>query len=334
MIPRRARPTLRVLQDDLRDGWESPHAPPRAGVQGLDPLSPLSALPHPIIRKAAESFGDDPEHDTHLGRIKSSTRLVMLEIKTGQWRGGVWVDQEAGVCWLIAAGLAKGGHKDHDDFYERVKRADSTDETERWLPTDDDRRQLKREAAATLSIEWECDIQRRIVEVLRTIASGGTATFILPHPSGTAGKFGECTLTVAEQGDSDFKYEEVIVEIDLASEFRTSELGWQATIRILTVINPPETGWDRVGDTYSTIDDIGNLALRLDQLQEITDRGELAQSHPNNKAHYAHRRSLAISSVVGLSVRSMCGLFFVPYQNHETLPKCQACEERYETLPE
>ncbi|MFC4040955.1 DUF3039 domain-containing protein [Dactylosporangium siamense] len=321
------------MQDDLLAGWESPHAQPQAGVGGRDPLSPLSELPHPIIRKALESFGDDPECDNYVGRIKSSTRLVLFEIKSGQWRGGVWIDPETGVFWLIAAGLAKGGHKDHDDFYERVKRADQSGEIDRWLPTDDDRRQLKRETAARMLTDWELNLQRVVLEALRTVAEGGTTAFALPHPADPAKRFGECTLTVAQVHEPDFEYEETVVEIDLANEFCGSNLGWQATIRVLISISPPETSWDRFGDSYSTISELKSHFLRVDELQAITDRGQVAQSDPNDMAHYTHKNNLALSSVEGLGVRSMCGIYFVPYQDHESRPKCPVCEERYLKLP-
>jgi hypothetical protein len=330
---RRARPTLRVLQDDLRAGWESQHAQPRAGVGGLDPLSPLSELPHPIIQKALESFGDDPQRDNYVGRIRSSTHFALFEIKSGQWRGGVWIDPDTGVCWLIAAGLAKGDHTDHDDFYERVKRANRSGEIDKWLPTDDDRRQLKRERAARLLPDWELNIQRLVLEGLRAISRSGTTAFALPHPTEPVRRFGECTLTVAQVNEPDFEYEEIVVEIDLENEFRTSNLGWQATIRVLISISPPETSWDRFDNTYSTIGEIESHVLRIDQLRAITNDGQLAQSNPNNRAHYAHRRNLVFSSVAGLGVRSMCGVYFVPYQDHESLPKCPVCENRYLELP-
>lgn len=128
----------------------------------------------------------------------------MLEIKSGQWRGGVWVDPATGVCWLVAAGLAKGNHTDRDDFYERVKRADESGEIDRWLPTDDDRRQLKRETAAKLMINWELDIQHQVLEALRAISSEGTTTFALPHPAGPTRQFGECTLSMTQADDPDF----------------------------------------------------------------------------------------------------------------------------------
>lgn len=333
MESRRARPTLRVLQDDLRDGWKSPHVQPGPGVGGLDPLSPLSELPHPIVQKARESFGDDPQQDNYVGPVKSCTRFTLLEIKSGQWRGGVWIDSDTGTCWLVAAGLAKGGHQDRDDFYERVKRADNSGEIDKWLPTDVDRRQLKRETAARLLTDWELQIQRFVLEAMRLVADGGTAAFIIPHPKDPARRFGEFRVTVEQVHEPGFEREETVVEIDLEKEFRTSNLGWQATIRGLISISPPETSWDRFGDTYSTIDEVGSHALRIDQLQKITDEGLVAQSNPNDKAHYTHRRNLALSSVAGRGVRSMCGVYFVPYRDHGSLPKCPVCEERYNDLP-
>jgi hypothetical protein len=215
-----------------------------------------------------------------------------------------------------------------------VKRADESGEIDRWLPSDEDRRQLKRETAARLLTDWELEIQRLAMDALRTVAKGGSSDFILPHPKDPAKRFGQCRVTVEQAYDPGFEREETVVEIDFENEFRASRLGWQATIRILISISPPETSWDRFGDTHSTIDEIGSHALRVDQLQKIVDEGVLAQSIPNDKAHYAHRRNLAMSAVEGRGVRSMCGVYFVPYQDHGSLPTCSVCEERYCDLPE
>lgn len=331
---RRARPTLRVLREDLADGWKSPRVQLAAGVGGIDALSPLSELPHPIIQKARDSFGDDPQHDNYVGPIKSCTHFTLFEIKSGQWRGGVWIDPGAGTCWLIAAGLAKGGHQDHDDFYERVARVDRSGEIVKWLPADDDRRQLKRETAARLLTAWELRIQHLVLEALSTVTDGGTADFTLPHPTDPQARFGKCSVTMEQIREPGFDREETVVEIDLEKEFLTSELGWRARMHVLISISPPETGWDRFRDTHSTINEIGSHALRVGQLQKMTDDGEVAQSIPNDKSHYAHRRNIALSSIVGRGVRSMCGVYFVPTQDHDSLPQCPVCEQRYHSLPE
>ncbi|WP_404826337.1 DUF3039 domain-containing protein [Corynebacterium casei] len=38
-------------------------------------------------------------------------------------------------------------------------------------------------------------------------------------------------------------------------------------------------------------------------------------------------------TVEGSGVRSMCGVYFVPSQDHGALPSCSTCEEMYSLLP-
>ncbi len=329
-FPRRARPTLRVLRDDLRDGWEGPRAQP--GFTGLDPLLPLSDLPHPIIAKAAESFSSEPVNDLHEGAIRSATRVSLLEIRRGQWRGAVWID-EGGAPWLVAVGLAKGGHADHDGFYEAVKRADESGAVGDWLPTDEDRRQLKREQAAALLPDWELEIPRRTLAALESIATGGEVELTLPHPRDSTQSFGSATILVERHQDPDYVREDLFVEFSLEDRFRASGLCWTALTRVLIAISPPETSWDRVGDTFSTVEEIGRTTARIEELREITDRGELVRSRPNDRAHYAHRRNLSDAAIDGIAVRSMCGVYFVQTQDWETLEHCEICEERWAALP-
>lgn len=154
MHNRRARPTLRVLREDLISGWDSPHPQRHVSAEKFDELHPLSELPHPIISKARESFGNDAADDNYVGPISSTSDIHLLEIKQSQWRGGVWQDANTGVCWLVTAGLAKGGHLDHDDFYQRLRRAVENGGLHHLLPTDADIRLLKRETAARLRTDW------------------------------------------------------------------------------------------------------------------------------------------------------------------------------------
>src|SRR5699024_7236222 len=119
------------------------------------------------------SFGNDATDDTYVGRIAACRSVSLLEIKVGQWRGGVWIDEEQGVAWLVAGGLAKGNHKDHDDFYERLARLDQAGRATSLLPTSIDQTLLKRETAARLLTAWEQSIQRQVLDALQTITSGG-----------------------------------------------------------------------------------------------------------------------------------------------------------------
>ncbi|GMA18682.1 hypothetical protein [Arsenicicoccus piscis] len=142
MQSRQARPTLRVLREDLGSGWTDPF-PQRLLSSGgdLQNLMPLSALPHPLVRKAAECFADGGGLDTSEGPIRSAPAAFPLsEIKVNQWRGGVWRDAQ-GTHWLVVAGLAKCDHKDADDFYQRVGLIDA-DRIDQLRPTEEDREVL------------------------------------------------------------------------------------------------------------------------------------------------------------------------------------------------
>lgn len=86
------------------------------------------------------------------------------------------------MCWLVVAGLAKGDHADHDDFYQRVEREVQVGDLTRWRPTSDDIRLLKRETAARIRTEWEIDTQAAVLEALRHVDSGGAIRSTSPTP--------------------------------------------------------------------------------------------------------------------------------------------------------
>lgn len=328
---RRARPTIRLLREDLTSDWESPH--PRRFLQTgeLTSLHPLSELPHPILAKAVSSFGDDPADDNYVGPIASSTNLPLLEIKAGQWRGGVWHDRELDVCWVLVAGLAKGGHEDHDDFYQCVAR-DSSDPS-RWMPTEADVRLLKRERAALRLTEWELEIQQQLASALREVQRGGETQFTLRHAASQQGTIATVTITVVEVRDDGYEADEIVVDIIPQSRHAGSQLFWQATLRVLTTLNPPQQGWDRYKDSYSNIAEPGHWSARVTELDALVGHGALAESQPGRVAHYLHREHIAESVVEGTAMRAMCGVFFVNTQMPDGLPQCPDCTERWSQLP-
>jgi hypothetical protein len=330
---RRARPTLRLLAEDLTADWTSPR-PRRLLVEGrFDELHPLSELPHPIIAKAAESFGMDATADNNAGLIVSSNQLHLLEIRAGQWRGGVWQDEESGVHWLVAAGLAKGEHQDRDDFYQRVQRENDSGASTDWLPTEDDVRLLKRETAARLVTVWELDIQKRLLDTLRRIHSGGTARIDIPHPVRAGEKVCVADIEVVQVRDEGYQADEITLEILAERAYAGSDLVWNLTLRALTTLSPPEQGWDRYKDTYSTIAEPGYFAARVTALEALVAGQALEESVPGQHAHFTHRRHLAGNTIEGKAVRALCGAYFVPTQDHDSLPCCPTCRERLDDLP-
>lgn len=293
----------------------------------LTALHPLSELDHPIIRKAMESVGTDAADDNVVGGIASSTHLTLLEIRSSQWRGAIWRDPESGVHWLLAAGLAKGEHRDHDDFYERVRRTNTSGAIREWLPTEHDHTLLKQETAARLLTQWEFDVQRVVLDGLTAVQRGGTTRVGLPHPLRTQAPLGFLALEVVQVREPDYQADEVEVEFKLDRSLSGSSMEWQVTLRVLTTISPPEQGWDRFGNSYSNIGEPGAWQLRTEVLAALVDSGELAQSEPGTHAHYTHTAHIAGSTINGTGMRALCGVFFVPRQDFQTLPACPSCAE-------
>ena len=75
------------------------------------------------------------------------------------------------------------------------------------------------------------------------------------------------------------------------------------------------------------------LTARVAALETLTADHGLAESEPGHTSHYTHRQHLAGSTINGTAVRALCGAYFVPTQDHETLPCCQTCQTRFKELP-
>jgi hypothetical protein len=155
------RPTLRCLRSDL-------------DFKKLPPSStPLSAIDHILLRKAAEVTRSAP---SGAERIKELDDRVYWKVKMGRWRGALQINDEE--SWLVAAGHRKEG--DADDFYRelgahaRAWKADynkthsppiTTDAyTESLQPTIDDRDRLLLEMSAKLMSDLNVEMPNLIRE--------------------------------------------------------------------------------------------------------------------------------------------------------------------------
>lgn len=334
-MSRRARPTLRVLRDDLADRWGDPFTLRALEAGEIDAAQPLSALPHPILLKAADSFGDDPTQDSFVGTISCVNSETLLEIKQGQWRAGVWIDDDA--CWVVTAGLAKGDHKDRDDFYKRLERLEASGRVEDLLPGSRDRDLLKKERAHALITSWQLRNQEFIIESLESVLKGGVAAFPIESPlpdSSADDVFASVELTVTINDEPDDCYEDVVVELTFADRWKASALAWPFTTQLLAAISPPEQGWDVAGGIFSNLLEVGSLSARLAQLRDLSSRHEVGTSAPGGKAHYAHKRNLAEKAVDGRAARAICGVYFVPRRDAESLKICPACSALIKEIPD
>lgn len=256
----------------------------------------MCELPHPLIKKAADSFGENSADDNCVGPIACSSTLDLLEIKAGQWRGGIWLDAEQEVAWLVAGGLAKGGHDDRDDFYERLGRDDLNGGLDRLLPTEEDRRLLKRETAARMVTDWELRVQKQARDALLIVQCGGSTRFTVEHVKASPGGIADIEIEIVQVRDSDCPSDDILVTISPACQHLGTSLTWNLTTRILISLSPPWQGWDRFKDTYSNIGEPGTWTERVSALDRLVDKQSLAEPQPGEHAHRAHRRHLAQST--------------------------------------
>lgn len=326
---RRARPTLRVLREDLPDGWEKKPAVLRAiAEQQWERLQPLSELPHLILRKAKESYGSNPGNDPTARPIASSKDLRLLELRASQWRAGIWTDPQSGVRWVCAAGLAKGDHADHEDFYERVKATVDNGNGSRLLPTELDLRLLDRETVAQLLTDWELAIQSEVRAALEQ-TDRTSAIFTIPHPRQPT-TMATVEITV---GTEDADLEEYVVEIELSGTIQASRLAWVLIRRVLTSVAPSAQEWDRYDFSFSQMAEPGHRAQQIRRLSDAATECELLAHEPGKVSHYGHQPHLAGSAVNGSAVRALCGVFFVVGQDHIPMQVCPDCSEQYAQLP-
>ncbi len=292
------------------------HLPAGAGAAATADGLTLGALPDEVVQDVDDLL----------------TKLRFLEIKTAQWRGGVWEDRVTGVHWLLVAGLAKGEHQDHDDFYMRVRRENDVGGLHRWLPTSEDQRLLRQETAARFLTAWELAVQRQMLDALREIQSGGSTRIDIPHPRSDEGRLARLTLIVTPVREPGYEADEIELEVVPLAAYAGSSLSWQLTVRALISLSPPEQGWDRCKNSYTNIAEPGAWTICVAELEKIVTAHELAESEPGRHSHYTHREHLAGNTIEGHAVRALCGAFFVPTQNHERLPLWPPCQERFVEL--
>ena len=167
---------------------------------------------------------------------------------------------------------------------------------------------------------------------LRGVLGGTAVPWEVQHPLRESEVLASVELDVVQVREMDYQADELVLTIKPGRKGAGSNVLWQLSVRLMVALCPSEQDWDRSGDTFATIAEPGYLADRLAQLDSASERGELLPSEPGTHKHWAHRRGLDDAVVFGDSVRSMCGVYFVPTQDHEGKPQCVDCQYRYDEL--
>lgn len=324
------RPTTRCVTEDLNDGWDHPRD--RDVVRLPEQRQPLHTLRHPVIRHAVETFKDVDGGDHSRERIECVRETRFWKLKTAGWRGAIYVD-DGGQPWIVAAGRRRDG--DNADFYEVLKREVERNGVNGYLPTDEDRKRLKRELGEVALSAWEQKIHDDAVDAFEVAHHAGVGTFridAIGDPGSLAGA--EVSIERVEIMESEDSLAEVIVTVK-PSDWSTPGLLQRAEVVVMAAIQPDEQRWDP--------DDLGSEHLftfvaedsLVDELVAASRSPERVPggTTPGTVAHYAHKTRLTEHYVEGTATQALCGDYFVPRQLPDDLEICPRCEALMRVLP-
>ncbi|WP_196073090.1 DUF3039 domain-containing protein [Nakamurella alba] len=330
----RARPTIRCLEEYLTDGWEDvSHLRLTRSVNvGSAALPNLPDLAHPLIRHAAAVFRNghsDDEGGVARESITGLTDPPFWKVKTGRWRGAVWQDPESGDFWLVAGGLRR--ENEAEDFYKAFMRAISAGGSAPFLPSADDRARAKYETVAASLLEWELELQRAVIEAVEAALTSPQKISIADVVGDRAVATVTLSVETVDMGEAEGLLSELTLEV-ATLDFASAELIARAEIVIMTALCPYEQDWT-AGHTgsehvYSLLETQDALLARM-STAAIGRPGEVIAG---TISHYADAAAIGDGSVQGTAVRALCGVHFVPRQDHAPMEVCGSCAELVELM--
>ncbi len=306
---------MRVLREDLRSDWSNVEQK-RAVENGLvDKLPSLSDIGHPLVSHLraicrADSLTMDP--------ILGLSNPQWWKVKTTRWRGAAWIDDAEGEVWLCAGGIRRDG--DNDDFYVQFT-ARAADNPDQFLPSEEDRKHLRRERLHSQLYQWKRDVSSIAVQAFAaaTSGTGNPSRYVIPALG--ASSLLEIVVTVVPE-DGSYWIEVEFPRIDRSKQPLAATAEREAQLAIC----PYEDRWNAGSDAAYWI-----LASSETDLQQLLAEAQDFAGTPRavipvSESHYTTKNGLTESTINGSAVMSLCGLWFVPRQDHALLPICDVCQ--------
>lgn len=324
------RPTLRCLANDLEHGWEDVGQFRTVEEGAFHELgTPLHNLAHPVIRHLTEVFTGTDSADIQRESISGLSNPMWYKLKTGRWRGAVFVDPE-GTAWLCAAGLRREGES--TDFYKSFMERIQTSGPIEFLPTDDDLKQARRERSTARLDAWERSLHHAGQAAFLESARSGEPAVMPVASLKDESVIATAAIEVVEIAEADNSLVDVTLEffdIQWTSAKlvdRAQEVVMLSICNEPTVWQPGHTGERQIFSLQSS----AGLPYLVESLHDDSLAGLPAEPQ---LSHYAKKDLLLGSAVNGEAVATLCGVWLVQSRDAEKLPRCPECVEIHAQFP-
>lgn len=306
----------------------------------LTRMPALARLGHPLIHAFDDQFSGHDDSD-HLRQTISSVKdhTWYKQTYSSRWRGAaVIISDERGTetAWLGAAGYHRAGSP--EDFYAKFA-SNCAAGSHQFLPQEEDRVLRMIEDKISRMGAWKLQLHLTALALLHTALQNEETPYAIEILGPDKAALLRLEMTVVTSDLQDSNVRELIVEIHPEGWDRIN-LRDSATRVVCSAIEPQLEAWtDAPLEGPATSHWTVLTERAISQASAAAESGELhADVRPGDVrlgtiAHYAPRDNLTRSTVDGEAVRAMCGYWFVPAADHEHLPQCSICHERYEKLP-
>ncbi|WP_169833302.1 DUF3039 domain-containing protein [Corynebacterium phocae] len=197
----------------------------------------------------------------------------------------------------------------------------------------------KREKAARALSKVYLEIQRSVVEMLRSLRKGSlvasevSAGFLIEDPRNPGQPYIKVRVEL-EKAVVSGGLDDLSVEIDPVGTPPRDSLFRRIEQQVLVSLQPRQQSWDPFGEgLFYTCVGEEFLDQRIKALDQLVSDEAIENSLPGDFRHYIHKNSVFSNTVNGVASKSMCGVYFVPNQDHEKLQTCPRCMEEYQALP-
>ncbi len=303
----------------------------------------LHTLNHPMVRHAAAVYNGDPNVVAQRELIADTSDPPFWKVKSGRWRGAVWIDPNDGQAWLVDVGIRRADSP--TDFYAAFLASLAAEGPAPFLPTADDRDRLKLEIAHERLRDWELSLYLQSVEVLLEAVETGYARGVIPTV--LEGGVDPAILEIeverypGEWGTDDPLEQPAGVAVQLrVNNWADRGVLTRAQLIACSAISPYEQDWDAAPEVVgvrllATVSEARLLYIKASADLDagvVAEQVELGDLAPVTHAHLAKTSAIAAASIDGTAVRGLCGQWFVPRQDHGALPECEECLTRYEVF--